>query len=100
VLCLWKKLFRADHNGQHGHGCDIHDAQRKEQHKEQPVRSQAREAVRKAQAKGTSIPVMPSFQKELLRPTVFRQAGAFERRELVESGQDRGCRRQSEPRSA
>ena len=70
ALCLWNNLFREDQHGQYGHRCDIHKAHRKEQHEEQPVRSQAREAMREAQAKGAGATVTPTLTQELLAQEV------------------------------
>ena len=80
-------FFGADHNGKPCHRCDIHDAQGEEEDKEQPVRSQAIDAVLKAHTKGASVAVTPGTKDEIQRRAAFCQADPFEGSKLVEPGQ-------------
>ena len=79
-------FFGADHNGKPCHRCDIHDAQGEEEDKEQPVRSQAIDAVLKAHTKGASGAVTPPTMDEIQRRAAFCQADALEGCELIEPG--------------
>src|SRR6266851_6690572 len=75
-------FFCEDHNGKPCHRCDIHDAQGEEEDKEQPVRSQAIDAVLKAHTKGASVAVTKGPKNEIQRRAAFCQADALEVCEL------------------
>src|SRR3989442_13887501 len=82
-----KHFFCEDHNGKLCHRCDIHDAQGEEEDKEQPVRSQAIDAVLKAHTKGASGAVTPPTMDEIQRRAEFCQADPFRGGKLLEPGQ-------------
>src|SRR6266481_4155524 len=86
ALSSWKHFFCKDQHGKHCHHCDIHDAQGEEEYKEQPVRSQAIDAVLKAHTKGASVAVTPGTTDEIQRRAAFCQADALEGSELIEPG--------------
>ena len=86
ALSSWEHFFCEDQNGKPCHHCDIHDAQGEEEYKEQPVRSQAIDAVLKAQTKGASVAVTPGTKDEIQRRAAFCQADALEGCELIEPG--------------
>src|SRR6266446_7422033 len=86
ALSSREHFFCEDHNGKHCHHCDMHDAQGEEEDKEQPVRSQAIDAVLKAHTKGASGAGTPGPKDEIQRHAAFCQADALEGCELIKPG--------------
>ncbi len=83
----WEAFFREDQGGEEHHRRDVHHAQGEKKHEEQPVTSQAIDAMLQTHAKGASITLTPGRKDEIQGRAAFRQAVTFERGELVDPGQ-------------
>lgn len=80
-------FFREDQDRQKRHCRDVHYPQGKKNDEEQPVTSQAIDAILQPHAKGTGVPFTPGLEDGILRRAAFRQADAFEGCQLVDPSQ-------------
>src|SRR5947209_10108417 len=60
-----QRFFSEDQRGHQRHHRNIHEAERKEDHKQQPATTEAVGSVLQAHTKGSSIPIMPGAKDEL-----------------------------------
>lgn len=81
-----QRFFSEDQRGEERHHRKIHEAERKEDHKQEPAATETVDSMLQPHTEGSTIPIMPAAKNELHRRAAFRQADVLQGRELIETG--------------